>query len=73
MKMWEINQLSREEIEQHLEDAIEEYQNLRFQHAMRQLDNPMRLRAIRKDIARFRGVLREMDLGIRKDKAGSES
>ncbi len=73
MKMWEINQLSREDIEQHLMDALEEYQNLRFQHAMRQLDNPMRLRAVRKDIARFRTVLREMELGIRKEKVVSES
>ncbi|MDQ7054017.1 MAG: 50S ribosomal protein L29 [candidate division KSB1 bacterium] len=65
MKMWEINQLSRKELEDHLMDALEEYQNMRFQHAMQQLDNPMRLRDIRKDIARLKTVLREMQMGKR--------
>ncbi len=65
MKMWEINQLPRKDLEEKLMDALEEYQNLRFQHAMQQLDNPMRLREIRRDIARIKTVLREMDLGKR--------
>ncbi len=65
MKIWEINQLSRKELEDRLMDALEEYQNMRFQHAMQQLDNPMRLREIRKDIARLKTVLREMELGKR--------
>ena len=65
MKMWEINQLSRKELEDRLMDALEEYQNMRFQHAMQQLDNPMRLREIRKDIARLKTALREIELGKR--------
>lgn len=65
MKMWEVNTLSREELEQRLLDALEEHQNLRFQHAMQQLDNPMRLRSVRRDIARLRTVLREFDAGKR--------
>jgi large subunit ribosomal protein L29 len=60
MKMWEINQLSQNEIEQRLLDALEEHQNLRFQHATKQLNNPMRLRIVRRDIARLKTVLREM-------------
>ena len=54
MKMAEIKQLPVAEIEQRLEDALEEVQNLRFQHATHQLDNPLRIRTLRKDIARFR-------------------
>ncbi len=69
MKMWEINQLSRADIEQQLLDLIEEHQNLRFQHATKQLDNPLRLRAVRRDIARLKTVLKEMDLEKRPEKA----
>jgi large subunit ribosomal protein L29 len=65
MKMHEVKELSKEEIELRLADAVEELYNLRFQHAMRQLDNPLRLRQIRKDIARFKTILREFDQGIR--------
>ncbi|MDZ7374946.1 MAG: 50S ribosomal protein L29 [candidate division KSB1 bacterium] len=65
MRIEEIRQLPVEELKLRLRDAEEEYANLRFQHAMRQLDNPMRLRLIRKDIARMKTVLREYELGIR--------
>lgn len=65
MKMWEINQLSKQDLEETLLDLMEEYQNLRFQHAMQQLENKMRLRQVRRDIARIKTVLREMELGIR--------
>lgn len=67
MKMWEVNQMSRSEIEQRLLDALEEHQNLRFQHAMQQLDNPMRLRTLRREIARLRTALHEYELGRRTD------
>lgn len=65
MKIWEINQLSKAELEQRLLDAYEEHQNLRFQHATKQLNNLMRLRTVRRDIARIKTVLREMELNIR--------
>lgn len=66
MKMDEIKQLPEAEIRQRLEDTLEELQNLRFQHATHQLDNPLRLRRLKKDVARFNTVLRELKLGIRK-------
>lgn len=69
MKMWEINQLSKEDLEQKLLDLKEEHQNLRFQHATKQLENALRLSVVRKDIARINTVLTEMDLGIRPNKA----
>ncbi|KAA3661857.1 MAG: 50S ribosomal protein L29 [Calditrichaeota bacterium] len=73
MKMWEINQLSREDIEQQLEDLVEEHQNLRFQHATKQLDNPLLLRSVRRDIARIKTILHELDLKIRSEKAGGNN
>ena len=72
MKMWEIRQLSREEVEQQLLDALEEHQNLRFQHATKQLDNPMRLRMVRRDIARYKTILREFELKERTQAAESQ-
>ncbi len=65
MKMDEILQLSETEIRQKLEDLQEELQNLRFQHATHQLDNPLLIKTIRKDIARIKTVLREFELKIR--------
>lgn len=68
MKMHEINNMTYEEIERELEDLLEAYSNLKFQQATHQLDNPVKLKYIRKDIARTKTVLREFDMGIRKSK-----
>ena len=38
---------------------IRELFNLRFQHAVNQLDNPMRLKVVKKDIARLKTIIRE--------------
>jgi large subunit ribosomal protein L29 len=64
MKMDEIRQLSIDEVEMRLEDALEEMSNLRFQHSTRQLDNPLRIRTLRKEIARLKTILCESQLGI---------
>jgi large subunit ribosomal protein L29 len=66
MKMEELKQLPVAELQQRLEDIQEEMQNLRFQHATHQLDNPLRLRALRKDIARIKTILHEVELDLRK-------
>ena len=66
MKMDEIIQLPEIEIRQHLEDSLEEMQNLKFQHATHQLDNPLRIRIVRRDIARLKTVLHEIETGVRK-------
>jgi large subunit ribosomal protein L29 len=72
MKIDEIRQLSPEEIAQRLEDARAELQNLRFQLATHQLDNQVKVRLARRHVARLTTVLREFELGIRKEpeKAG---
>lgn len=62
MKMEEIIQLPKDEIELRLEDANEELANLRFQNSMHQLDNPLRIRQVRKDIARIKTALRQLEL-----------
>ncbi|MBC8185679.1 50S ribosomal protein L29 [candidate division KSB1 bacterium] len=69
MKIDEIIQLSEPEIRQKLEDSLEELQNLKFQLATHQLDNPLLIRGVRRDVARLRTVLNEMDSGIRKPRS----
>jgi large subunit ribosomal protein L29 len=65
MKMYEIKDLPKADLELKLRDLQEEFANLRFQHATHQLDNTGRLRTIRRDISRLRTVLREMQTGRR--------
>jgi len=62
MKASEIRELSSEEIQQQLKELTEEQFNLKFQHATDQLENSMRLRDVKKDIARMKTVLRELAL-----------
>ena len=59
MKASELRNLSVAELEQKLVDLKSELFNLRFQHTVNQLDNPLRLNAVRKDIARVKTVLNE--------------
>lgn len=62
MKPEEIRELSNEELERKVEDLKEELFNLRFQMATGQLDNPLRIREVRRDIARAKTILREREL-----------
>ncbi len=62
MKASEIRELSTEELETKLKDLKAELFNLRFQLAINQLDNPMRVSAVKKDIARVKTILRENEL-----------
>jgi len=65
MKMYEIKELPKADLQLKLRDLQEEYTNFRFQHATHQLDNKLRLRTVRRDIARLRTVLHEMEIGRR--------
>ncbi|NLJ31501.1 MAG: 50S ribosomal protein L29 [Clostridiales bacterium] len=62
MKASEVRQLTVEELESKLKDLKAELFNLRFQLAINQLDNPMRISAVKKDIARIQTILRENEL-----------
>ena len=62
MKATELRNKSCEELEAMLKDLKTELFNLRFQHAINQLDNPMRIVAVKKDIARVKTVIRENEL-----------
>ena len=55
-----------DELREQLSDLKEELFNLRFQAVTGQLQNPARIRFIRKDIARVMTVMRERELGIKR-------
>jgi len=62
MKARELREMSQDELQQNLADLKSELFNLRFQLATGQLENPMRIRQVKKDIARIKTILREREL-----------
>lgn len=64
MKVEEIRNLTTAEVEQNVKSLKEELFNLRFQLATGQLENPARIREVRKSIARAKTILRERELNI---------
>ena len=65
MKINEIREMSPEELQVKLADLKKELFNLRFQHATNQLDNPTRISATKKDIAKVNTIIREKELSNR--------
>ena len=57
MKATELREMTDVELNKQLKDLKAELFNLRFQHAINQLDNPIRIEAVKKDIARVMTVL----------------
>ena len=60
MKAAELRIMSAEALEAKLKELKEELFNLRFQHAINQLDNPHKMTEVKHDIARVMTVLQEM-------------
>ena len=58
----ELRSKSKEELQQELVALKDELFKLRFQHATNQLENPQRLGAVKRDIARVNTILREIEL-----------
>ncbi len=65
MQADEIRELSNDEVTSRISELEEERFRLRFRSATETLENPLRLRSIRKDIARLKTILRERALGVR--------
>ena len=64
MKAKEIKDLTAAELNEKLAELKQELFNLRFQHAVNQLENPMRMKAVKKDIARVKTFIRKQESGI---------
>lgn len=66
MKPKEVRDLSPEEMLQKEKDLTEELFNLKFQSAMGQLENTMRVKQVKKDIARVKTIFKELRKGLGK-------
>ena len=65
MKATEIRKMSAAELEAKLGDLKKDIFQLRLQHATNQLDNPIRIAEVKKDIARVKTIIREQQLAGR--------
>ena len=67
MKIKEIRQMNDSDLQAKLKDLKVELFNWRFQLATGQLENPMRIGGIKKDIARVKTIIRERELNAGKE------
>ena len=65
MKKRELNNLDLIDIDDMLADNQEALQNLKFQKAMQQLEDPLKIKTIRKEIAQLKTIKKEFVLGLR--------
>jgi len=65
VKKNKLSELSVAELETKLKDDISALENLHFQKALQQLENPLKIKEVRKEIAQIKTVLREFELGKR--------
>jgi large subunit ribosomal protein L29 len=63
MKPEKYRELTREELERNVRNLREELFNLRFRVSTQKLDNPLRLRHVKRDLARVLTILREDEIG----------
>ena len=59
-----FEKLTTEELQEKIKESKEELFNLRFQQATGTLEKPVRLRELRKDVARMKTIIREREKGI---------
>lgn len=62
MKLKEIREMDSKKLLKEIKEAKQELLNLRFQSTANKLENPMRFRIVRKQIARMKTILREREL-----------
>ena len=70
MKKQAFNDLNVSDVDEKLKDNEEALQNLRFQKALQQLENPIKINHLKKEIAQLKTIKREFDLGLRSGKDG---
>ncbi len=64
MKAKELREMTTAELESKLADLKKDLFFLRMQHATNQLDNPLQINVVKKDIARIKTVIREKETAI---------
>ena len=68
MKKQALNDLTVSDVDEKLKDNEDALQNLRFQKALQQLENPIKINHLKKEIAQLKTIKREFDLGLRSGK-----
>ena len=66
LKVQALREMTREELVQKRTELLEEQFNLRMRKSLKSLDNPLRMRQIRREIAKIMTILNEDRIGIRK-------
>ena len=72
MRPDEVREMGSEDIVARVRELEEERFRLKFRSATEPLEDPLRLRVIRKDLARLKTVLRERELGIKREVGGGK-
>jgi large subunit ribosomal protein L29 len=65
MKSQEMRELTEEELKSHYDSLIDELVTLRMKLKMRQLDNPLQVRSLKREVARAKTIMREKILGAK--------
>ena len=65
MKKSELTEMTVPELRTKLQDDFESLQNFRFQKSLQQLENPVQIKHVKKEIAQVKTLLKEYELGIR--------
>jgi large subunit ribosomal protein L29 len=73
MKSEKYRELTKEELERNVRDLREELFNLRFRVSSQKLDNPLKIRELRREIARILTIMREEDMGLSRLPGSSEA
>ena len=68
MKRRDLDDLTLIDIETKLHDNLESLQNLRFQKALQQLENPIQIKHLKKEIAQLKTIIKEFNFGLRGEK-----
>ena len=65
MRKSEFTEMTVPELKTKLQDDFESLQNFHFQKALQQLENPVQIKHVKKEIAQVKTLLKEYELGIR--------
>ena len=65
MRKSEFTEMTVPELRTKLQDGFESLQNFRFQKSLQQLENPVQIKHVKKEIAQVKTLLKEYELGIR--------
>ena len=68
MRKSEFTEMTVPELKTKLQDDFESLQNFRFQKALQQLENPVQIKHVKKEIAQVKTLLKEYELGIRTER-----